>query len=90
MLPINKLDKFIFVCLYNFANSLRLYIYIIAIYTVTNMYFGVNDGKIVIYFVLALFISVPVVIEINDKFKKEFTRYKKYLTIKRIRSHKGQ
>ena len=28
MLPINRLDKFLFICLYNFANSFKLYIYI--------------------------------------------------------------
>ena len=27
MLPINRLDKFLFICLYNFANSFKLYIY---------------------------------------------------------------
>ena len=29
MLPINRLDKFLFICLYNFANSFKLYIYIV-------------------------------------------------------------
>lgn len=26
MLPINRLDKFLFICLYNFANSFKLFI----------------------------------------------------------------
>ena len=29
-------------------------------------------------------------IDLNDKFKREFNRYKQYLKIKRIRSYKGR
>ncbi len=68
MLPINRLDKFLFICLYNFANSFKLYIYILAIY---------------------IAILILLAIDLNDKFKREFNRYKKYLKIKRIRSYKG-
>ena len=32
MLPINRLDKFLFIFLYHFANSFKLYIYVLAIY----------------------------------------------------------
>ena len=89
MLPINRLDKFLFICLYNFANSFKLYIYILAIYITINIYFGINDSDIIIIFGLIFFVIMFLTSNVNDKLKKEFDRYKKYLKIKRIRSYKG-
>ncbi len=89
MLPINRLDKFLFICLYNFANSFKLFIYILAIYITINIYFGINDGQIAIAFVFCFMMLILLAIDLNDKFKREFNRYKKYLKIKRIRSYKG-
>ncbi len=89
MLPINRLDKFLFICLYNFANSFKLYIYILAIYITINIYFGINDSDIIIIFGLIFFVIMILTSNVNDKLKKEFDRYKKYLKIKRIRSYKG-
>ena len=90
MLPINRLDKFLFICLYNFANSFKLYIYILAIYITINIYFGINDSDIIIIFGLIFFVIMILTSNVNDKLKKEFDRYKKYLKIKRIRSYKGR
>ncbi|AXX84598.1 MULTISPECIES: hypothetical protein [Aliarcobacter] len=90
MLPINSLDKFLFICLYNFANIGKLHIYILAIYIAISIYFGVNDGQIAIAFVLWLIMLILLAIDINDKFKREFKRYKQYLKLKRIRSYKGR
>ena len=89
MLPINRLDKFLFICLYNFANSFKLFIYILAIYITINIYFGINDSDIIIIFGLIFFVIIILTSNVNDKLKKEFDRYKKYLKIKRIRSYKG-
>ena len=89
MLPINRLDKFLFICLYNFANSFKLFIYILAIYITINIYFGINDSDIIIIFGLIFFVIMILTSNVNDKLKKEFDRYKKYLKIKRIRSYKG-
>ena len=89
MLPINRLDKFLFICLYNFANSFKLYIYILAIYITINIYFGINDSDIIIIFGLIFFVIMILTSNVNDKLKKEFNRYKKYLKIKIIRSYKG-
>ena len=89
MLPINRLDKFLFICLYNFANSFKLYIYILAIYIAISIYFGINDSDIIIIFGLIFFVIMILTSNVNDKLKKEFDRYKKYLKIKRIRSYKG-
>ena len=89
MLPINRLDKFLFICLYNFANSFKLYIYVLAIYITINIYFGINDSDIIIIFGLIFFVIMILTSNVNDKLKKEFDRYKKYLKIKRIRSYKG-
>lgn len=89
MLPINRLDKFLFICLYNFANSFKLYIYILAIYITINIYFGINDSDIIIIFGLIFFVIMILTSDVNNKLKKEFDRYKKYLKIKRIRSYKG-
>ncbi|MCT7485581.1 hypothetical protein N5T98_09515 [Aliarcobacter cryaerophilus] len=89
MLPINRLDKLLFICLYNFANSFKLYIYILAIYITINIYFGINDSDIIIIFGLIFFVIMILTSNVNDKLKKEFDRYKKYLKIKRIRSYKG-
>ena len=90
MLPINRLDKFLFICLYNFANSFKLYIYVLAIYITINIYFGINDSDIIIIFGLIFFVIMILTSNVNDKLKKEFDRYKKYLKIKRIRSYKGR
>ena len=90
MLPINRLDKFLFICLYNFANSFKLFIYILAIYITISIYFGINDGQIAIAFVLCFIMLILLAIDINDKFKREFKRYKQYLKLKRIRSYKGR
>jgi hypothetical protein len=51
MLPINRLDKFLFIFLYHFANSFKLYLYILAIYIAISIYCGINDGQIAIAFV---------------------------------------
>ncbi len=79
-----------FIFLYNFANIGKLHIYILAIYIAINIYFGVNDGQIAIAFVLWLIMLILLAIDINDKFKREFKRYKQYLKLKRIRSYKGR
>nr|WP_172694164.1 hypothetical protein [Aliarcobacter cryaerophilus] len=55
MLPINSLDKCLFIFLYNFAN-IGKYIYLLfAIYIATNIYFGINDGQIAIAFVFMFY-----------------------------------
>ena len=46
---------------------------------------GILFFKILIFFVIMFLTS-----NVNDKLKKEFDRYKKYLKIKRIRSYKGR
>ena len=89
MLPINKFDKCLFIFLYNFTNIGKLHIYILAIYIAISIYFGINDGQIAIAFVLCFIMLILLAIDLNDKFKREFNRYKKYLKIKRIRSYKG-
>ena len=89
MLPINSLDKCLFIFLYNFANIGKLHIYILAIYIAINIYFGINDSDIIIIFGLIFFVIMILTSNVNDKLKKEFDRYKKYLKIKRIRSYKG-
>ena len=89
MLPINSLDKCLFIFLYNFTNIGKLHIYILAIYITINIYFGINDSDIIIIFGLIFFVIMILTSNVNDKLKKEFDRYKKYLKIKRIRSYKG-
>ena len=90
MLPINSLDKCLFIFLYNFSRRVKIYVYILAIYITINIYFGINDGQIAIAFVLCFMMLILLAIDLNDKFKREFNRYKKYLKIKRIRSYKGR
>jgi len=89
MLPINKFDKCLFIFLYNFSRRVKIYVYILAIYIAISIYFGINDGQIAIVFVLCFIMLILLAIDLNDKFKREFNRYKKYLKIKRIRSYKG-
>ena len=89
MLPINKFDKYLFIFLYNFSRRVKIYLYILAIYITISIYFGINDGQIAIAFVLCFMMLILLAIDLNDKFKREFNRYKKYLKIKRIRSYKG-
>ena len=90
MLPINSLDKFLFICLYNFANRSNTYIFTIFLYIAVGIYFGINDGQIAIAFVLWLIMLILLAIDINDKFKREFKRYKQYLKLKIIRLYKGR
>ncbi|WWW13090.1 hypothetical protein V7P26_13065 (plasmid) [Arcobacter cryaerophilus gv. pseudocryaerophilus] len=89
MLPINKFDKCLFIFLYNFSRRVKIYVYILAIYITINIYFGINDSDIIIIFGLIFFVIMFLTSNVNDKLKKEFDRYKKYLKIKRIRSYKG-
>ena len=90
MLPIKSLDKFLFMCLYNFANRSNTYIFTIFLYIAVGIYFGINDGQIAIMFVLNFIMLILLSFSINDKFKREFKRYKQYLKLKRIRSYKGR
>ena len=62
----------------------------VSTYIAISIYFGINDGQIAIAFVLCFIMLILLAIDLNDKFKREFNRYKKYLKIKRIRSYKGR
>ena len=62
----------------------------VSTYIAISIYFGINDGQIAIAFVFCFMMLILLAIDLNDKFKREFNRYKKYLKIKRIRSYKGR
>ncbi len=87
MIPKDFIDKCMFVFLYNFANK-KVLLYITIFYIFLIFYFSINDGEIIIMFILVLMLLFLQQFDINKSFNKEFYRYKKYLVLKRNRLKK--
>ncbi len=84
MLRINRLVANFYLFVYIIFEIHLNYIFIfLAIYIAISIYFGINDGQIAIAFVLCFIMLILLAIDLNDKFKQEFNRYKKYLKIKK-------
>ena len=82
MIPKDFIHKCMFVYLYNFANK-KVLLYIAILYIFLLFYFSINDGGIVIMFLLMYILLFLKTFDINKTLNKEFRRYRKYLVLKR-------
>ena len=57
-------------------------------YIVTAFYYNVNDGTVLVSFVAILFFLICIKFYLEDNFKEEIYRYKKYLVLKRKRTNR--
>ena len=84
MIPKDFIHKYMFIYLYNFSNK-KVLLYIAILYIFLLFYFSINDGGIVIMFLLMYILLFLKTFDINKTLNKEFRRYRKYLVLKRKR-----
>ncbi len=82
MIPKDFIHKCMFVFLYDFSNK-KVLLYIAILYIFLLFYFSINDGGIVIMFLLMYILLFLKTFDINKTLNKEFRRYRKYLVLKR-------
>lgn len=83
MIPKDFIHKCMFVFLYDFTNKFKSLFFILILYIFLLFYFSINDGYVVISFVLSYIVIFVKTFSINKTLNKEFERYKKYLRLKR-------
>ena len=88
MIPINFIHRFIFTILYSFVNQIRFMFYILLFYIFIISYFNVKDNSVIMTFITCYLLLFTQIFFINDSLRKSFTRYKKYLVLKRKRLNK--
>lgn len=88
MIPKDFIHKYMFVFLYDFTNRFKSLFFILILYIFLLFYFSINDGYVIISFVLTYAILIIKPFDINKTLNKEFKRYKKYLRLKR--KHHGK
>ncbi len=85
MIPKDFIHKCMFVFLYDFSNK-NVLLYIAILYIFLLFYFSINDGYLLILFVLMYILLFLKTFDINKTLNKEFRRYRKYLVLKRKRN----
>lgn len=88
MIPKDFIHKCMFVFLYDFTNKSKSMFFILILYIFLLFYFSINQGDIIMIFVLMYVILIIRSFDINKTLNKEFKRYKKYLRLKR--KHHGK
>ena len=88
MIPINFIHRLIFTILYSFVNQIRIMFYILLFYIFIISYFNVKDNSVIMCFITCYLLLFTQIFFINDSLRKSFTRYKKYLALRRKRSNK--
>lgn len=83
MIPKDFIHKCMFVFLYDFTNRFKSLFLILIVYIFLLFYFSINDGYVIISFVLSYIAIFVKTFSINKTLNKEFERYKKYLRLKR-------
>lgn len=83
MIPKDFIHKCMFVFLYDFTNRFKSLFFILILYIFLLFYFSINDGYVIISFVLSYIAIFVKTFSINKTLNKEFERYKKYLRLKR-------
>lgn len=86
MIPKDFIHKCMFVFLYDFSNKKVVLLYIAILYIFLLFYFSINDGGIVIMFLIMYILLFLKTFDINKTLNKEFRRYRKYLVLKRKRN----
>jgi hypothetical protein len=90
MIPKDFIHKCMFVFLYDFTNRFKSLFLILILYIFLLFYFSINDGYVIISFVLSYIAIFVKTFSINKTLNKEFERYKKYLRLKKIRRYHGK
>lgn len=90
MIPKDFIHKCMFVFLYDFTNKSKSLFFILILYIFLLFYFSINQGDIIMIFVLMYAILIIRSLDVNKTLSKEFKRYKKYLRLKRIRKYRGK
>ena len=88
MIPKDFIHKCMFVFLYDFTNKFKSLFFILILYIFLLFYFSINQGDIIMIFVLMYAILIIRSLDVNKTLNKEFKRYKKYLRLKR--KHHGK
>ena len=88
MIPKDFIHKCMFVFLYDFTNRFKSLFFILILYIFLLFYFSINQGDIIMIFVLMYAILIIRTFDVNKTLNKEFKRYKKYLRLKR--KHHGK
>jgi len=83
MIPKDFIHKCMFVFLYDFTNKSKSLFFILILYIFLLFYFSINQGDIIMIFVLMYAILIIRSFDVNKTLSKEFKRYKKYLRLKR-------
>lgn len=86
MIPKDFIHKCMFVFLYDYANRTKSLFFILIAYIFLLFYFSINDGYLLILFVLMYILLFLKTFDINKTLNKEFRRYRKYLVLKRKRN----
>lgn len=87
MIPMGFFYKYMFLFLIYFLKG-KLLLWVFIFYIVTAFYYNVNDGTVLVSFVAILFFLVGIKFYLEDNFKEEIYRYKKYLVLKRKRTNR--
>ena len=90
MIPKDFIHKCMFVFLYDFINKSKSMFFILVLYIFLLFYFSINQGDIIMIFVLMYAILIIRSFDVNKTLNKEFKRYKKYLRLKKIRRYRGK
>ena len=90
MIPKDFIHKCMFVFLYDFTNKSKSLFFILILYIFLLFYFSINQGDIIMIFVLMYVILIIRTFDVNKTLNKEFKRYKKYLRLKKIRRYHGK
>ena len=90
MIPKDFIHKCMFVFLYDFTNKSKSLFFILILYIFLLFYFSINQGDIIMIFVLMYAILIIRSFDVNKTLSKEFKRYKKYLRLKKIRRYHGK
>ena len=87
MIPRGFFYKYMFLFLICFLKG-KLLLWVFIFYIATAFYYNSNDGTVLVSFMAILFFLIGIKFYLEDNFKEELYRYKKYLVLKRKRAHK--
>jgi len=90
MIPNKFIYKVLFVFLFNFTNRGKIMFIIFLIYLFLILFNHIKDGSIILIFISFYCFLFMQGFFMQNSFKKSFTRYKKYLRLKRKRLNKNK
>ena len=87
MIPRGFFYKYMFLFLICFLKG-KLLLWVFIFYVATGFYYNANDGTVLVSFMAMLFFLIGIKFYLEDNFKEEIYRYKKYLVLKRKRTNR--